>query len=277
MRAWFEFCLPFFGLVGTTTVASVSFPTLAWKQSSIEVCIGDLGQIDATTWSENRESHAVKNEATRALGPNPSNLITSFEMRRNIHHWVSQQLSVAKLGIDFTGFKICDLGNHPVDLVVFVYSGNLGIGSSSRLGAGYRSHSPHSAPTAGLIPAVVLDFGILEQFPWNLERHRQYTVLHEFAHVLGLEHEHDRRESLQDQYCIESQTDLNRIRRPLSPKAKVSRKYDPQSITHYCWINWVQNPRSQLSSSWIPHWSDQDILALRRIYPLGRRNHMASP
>jgi hypothetical protein len=135
------------------------------------------------------------------------------------------------------------------------------------LGAGYAARPPHQPAPAGLIPAVFFDFGVLKNFDWSIKRHEKYSVLHEFAHVLGLEHEHDRPQSRRDPICKNSKTDLKHIRQPISPQAKLSRQYDSHSITNYCLANWALDPNSDLHQNWEPAWSKGDIKALRKLYP----------
>lgn len=193
-----------------------------WKKKNISVCF-------------------APGETSRRISRN--DFVTSDWSGRNkrrVQKWISEEYSLERTNIAFTGFSDCK-ANDNSDVILFYHANSIiqsyfegGVqGITQSIGPGNYVDDYPDAINAVLISKSGMNKSI---------------VVHEFGHVLGLAHEHNHRKAQKYEGCD--------LIAPVSNEVLVYYPYDPSSVMNYCYI--FEHKNAGLS--------ENDVQLLKRIY-----------
>lgn len=190
---------------------SVYAPDNTWSQNEVRVCF-------APGESAKRTDLAIEVKVIN----------WSKSKREKVRKWVEEEYTPERTGIHFVGWESC-ADDPKADVVMFtspvglfekiisfkhIYYGLATIGT--RLGTERIKGYPDAQ-------------GIL----WLSDREFSKSVtVHEFGHIAGLAHEHDRIEAFKDPGC----TDKDVVAGGIASYTSRSGEYDPDSVMNYCKI-----------------------------------------
>lgn len=172
--------------------------------------------------------------------------------RQRIQQWVEAEFTISRVGIQFTGFQECQPDGGDVIAIGF----RQGFGnkpSNATVGRNTPEERLERQPRVLSTYSHVEGWVQLSTSDINRE-----TVVHEFGHVAGLEHEHLRAGAELDPRCERVSPSTGILRNPVYHSYYAHHgEYDPNSIMNYCYI--VNANVTALSPG--------DIATLRNIYP----------
>ena len=166
--------------------------------------------------------------------------------KAKIKRWVQEEYSSERTGIHFVGFEDCGV-NPDIDVAIF-YNQNSKIDSLVHGGM-------DGLASLGTMGARILMYPLIKGFvvisKTGLDKG---TVVHEFGHVAGLDHEHEHPDAVRyEPEC----TYTNEY--PIIKAGFIYEPFDQDSVMNYCKVYGRKGKKAGLSA--------QDVDVLRRIYP----------
>lgn len=217
-----------FSISEHSVASSFKLPT-KWPQTEVKVCFID---------------HSTKN-LRPALNSYQGEILDeelfSIKEKKFIKNTVNSNFSSEETKIIFIGWENCETSNNNIDIIIdkgtiYKNTDSRGVPKSSIGGSSSIGNSPRQVEGFGEVGGYI-KFLIGEPHPqlvsYQSREERFFdTVLHEFSHAAGLRHEHERIESLNDEWCQFSNVTQTRSFRT---GELYSKEYDPVSITNYCY------------------------------------------
>ena len=220
----------FFVLVVLTTQSFAGvYVNNLWRTQEVSVCFAE-GEKD-----KRETSHYVLKVKN-----------WSKKNKANVQKWVMEEYSVERTGIHFTGFLDCQ--ESPYSDVIIFYNKN------SRVGT-FLLGGTHGLAVMGPHPGIVKGYSAASGFvSISSSGMDKGTVIHEFGHTAGLQHEHLHH----DAYKIEKGK-CPAVKGPQFSTYFRYTEYDPESVMNYCRIHGKGGSKAGLSKN--------DVGLLRQLYP----------
>lgn len=202
-----------------------------WNHNEVSVCFGAGEKINREV-----EGYVIKARSW------------SKKQKQLVEQWVKEEYKAERTGISFSGFEDCE--NAPDADVVIFHNKNSRMGTFIFGGThGLSVIGPHSGSVDGYprarafvsISSSGLDKG---------------TVVHEFGHTAGLQHEHNHYDAFKlDKGRCHAITKENSY---FTTRLNYT-EYDPLSVMNYCMIHGKGGSTAGLS--------EKDIELLNKLYP----------
>ncbi len=257
---------------------------LVGKKAEVSVCFADKDHTEtAIIFNEDGSPHNI---AAKNFGP------WSQDLKEKVKSWINEAYSTEKTGVHFVGWGNCRDKIQGSDVAIYVSSkedrnisetmrmtGQASIGMNGHL----DQKTSKKAFAYFLHPEILQsEFKKYESKMINFELYYKGTVIHEFGHLAGLEHEHSREEIEKDENCRKI-VDEYSFRTYITsafynytisldefykdyqntypvPAVKVT-EYDPVSLMNYCTLQSIkvgQTKKAELSAD--------DIKTLKFLY-----------
>lgn len=152
--------------------------------------------------------------------------------KNTVKKWITEEYSSKRTGVYFTGFQNCEESTDS-DVVVFLTKKKFFNVIKSTLFGGTNGFA-----TGGpmLARGQINNFPNARGYIWlNANAFGKFTTVHEFGHVVGLAHEHEREEAKEDFSCkFETKGSIGYSQyKFVTPHGD----YDGKSVMNYCHMN----------------------------------------
>ncbi|MBS1962607.1 MAG: hypothetical protein JST04_10350 [Bdellovibrionales bacterium] len=217
-------------------------PDFLWKKSELRVCFGSREEAAHTQIL----STGFPERALDLLEPFPKTV------RNHIRRVVESAYRTSTTHIRFVGWQNCPtpFETSDVDVILLGFPVSKEISKrfdysfpSGRASVGLSNWEGTALENSSLRPFVFLDLGEFESEPGYVQNDFDFTVLHEFGHVLGLRHEHLSPRFAGDPFCRHSSHPPHNTEKSWPHTASVG-PYDPFSIMSYCLGDWMYEQHS---------------------------------
>ena len=208
----FKFIL--LSLISTSVFAgSLYSDDYQWRTKSIRACFakGESGKRELEGQSATISSWSSGN-------------------KKQVQEWVTTEYSLARTGVEFTGWKDCK-DDPAADVVVFYGRRSLKKLLLADFIGNIRAESTIGPSAYGDIEG----YEKAKAYVWlQTDGLTRGTVTHEFGHALGLHHEHYAWDAAKDPKC-KDEPDAGAG--PTVARASVHGEYDSDSIMSYCQLH----------------------------------------
>lgn len=214
---------------------SVYAPDYLWSQSELRVCF-------------------AKGESTKRtdLAIEVKVMNWSKSKREKVRRWVEEEYTPERTGVHFTGWESCER-DPKADIVLFTSP----VGLFERVIS--FKHIYYGLATIGtrLGSDKINGYPDAQGALWLSDRGFSKSVtVHEFGHIAGLNHEHDRMEAYKDPGCL----DKDVVAGGIPNYSRREGEYDPDSVMNYCKILQGSGVRKDVGLS------EADVKLLRKMY-----------
>lgn len=270
-------------LIAQPLYAGVGKIDKLWNKRSVTVCFASKDHKKTTM--EYGENGEIKPIAAKVFGP------WEKELQEKVKNWINTEYTIERTGISFVGWSECSEGIKTEDIAIYLSSNKKSNVPSSMSQHGMASIGKNGhidvdtnkkAFAYFLHPDLVREDMKEKVSAKNSELVFKQNIIHEFGHLAGLMHEHERDELAGDRDCQKILSDdifnsyvQASIYSPLIeisemknyqgldyvPGVKLT-KYDSYSIMNYCMVERLrQNPTTTKNGL-----SDLDLKALKKMY-----------
>jgi len=248
-----------FAFARDTSIAEENFK---WNKNQISVCwAGEkISDLNLTTLITENLQKKYKSDQF---------ILPDLYLKKLIQDTVSVEFTPDETGIYFTDWENC----HGDDWDLMILVG--------------KTSSPGTNGFALLGQGALITESLINMRPIDLDQRKSYvffdkdfikkssnyvkkTILHEFGHVAGLRHEHDRKEAKKDPICRELYITTTEI---AFPGTTFYGDYDPSSIMNYCFLNFKRDADSFMAKNKLNALESLDAKNLGQI-KLSMVNHL---
>lgn len=188
------------------------------------------------------------------LWPNPKKIPVCFvsggEKDRSTIRKIVESEYEGRVGLGFSGWDSCSTDEMTKEIIrVAVVGGSAGVSMVGKSRRGLSSGGRETMRVGNSSFAI------------------EHLALHEFAHAVGMEHEHKRlglSDNINRNDCQKAEENVSKNFGGSKRGKITSAEYDPDSITNYC-TRYDGNYRSKISN---PKLSDIDIKTLKKAYKI---------
>lgn len=270
-------------MLSSSVIAGVGKIDKVWNRPEVTVCFASKDHKQ--TAIEYDENGSIKPIAAKVFGPWDESL------KKKVMTWINAEYTKERTGVSFIGWQDCSDGIKKEDVAIYVSSNKKSnvpssMGQHGMASIGRNGHvdvnTTKKAFAYFLHPDLVREDMKNKVSAQNIEQVFKQNIIHEFGHLAGLMHEHDREEFAGDRECLkvmsrdvfESYAQAS-IYSPLIevgdvknykgldylPGVKLT-SYDSYSIMNYCMVERLRKNPTTVKNGLSP----LDLKALKLMY-----------
>jgi hypothetical protein len=211
-------------------------PTTKWKKSTLKTCWLN----DARDMRTHLPKHLFERTKENAHLSVFKGLTPAEKL--DIQLMIDKEYTPERTGIHFAGWKDCSETTGPVDVYILTAAGPTKRGFFTNYGmadiGNGTNHETIRLPEDPDGPSQVFFVRAQEKDPKRSREMTKLFALHEFGHVVGLRHEHMKKEAYSDPLCALSEVTPGE---DYFPHTAAYTSYDPFSIMNYCFAFTLKN------------------------------------